>query len=68
MFNFYLLAFYLVYFPGNIYENSLSFAVSDIFAYIISGLLIKRLSIHSALIMPYMISALGGVLYLLFIK
>jgi len=36
-FNFYLLNFYLKYFPGNIYENSTFFACSDLVAFILAG-------------------------------
>ena len=37
-FNFYLLTFYLKYFPGNIFENSTFFACSDLVAFVLAGL------------------------------
>ena len=40
-FNFYLVTFYLKYFPGNIFQSTLCFAFSDLFGYIFSGLLLK---------------------------
>ena len=66
MFNFYVLAFDLVYFPGDIYENSFCMAVSDIFAYIVSCHFVNKFSIHKSLIMTYIISGLGSILYLCF--
>ena len=37
-FNFYLLTFYLKYFPGNIFENSTFFACSDLIAFVLCGI------------------------------
>ena len=39
-FNFYLITFYLKYFPGNIFVNAMSFATADLIAYTSSGILI----------------------------
>ena len=63
-FNFYLLTFYLKYFPGNIFQNSLSFAVADIIAYAFAGTILKKTNTNKTLISSYITSALGGILYL----
>jgi hypothetical protein len=41
-FNFYLITFYLKYFPGNIYVNSMCFASADFIAYMMSGMVLKK--------------------------
>jgi hypothetical protein len=65
-FNFYLLTFFLKYFPGNIFENSFFFGIADFFAYAGSGLLLKRTNIVTALYIAFLIDFTGGVLYILF--
>lgn len=40
MFNFYLVTFYLKYFPGSIITNNLYFAVVDSFSFVLSGHLV----------------------------
>lgn len=40
-FNFFLITFYLKYFPGNIYINSMCFASADLIAYMSSGIVLK---------------------------
>ena len=42
MFNFYLITFYLKYFPGSIFKNSLWFALSDFVSFLISGTFLKK--------------------------
>mmetsp|Transcript_43140 Transcript_43140/g.41476 ORF Transcript_43140/g.41476 Transcript_43140/m.41476 type:complete len:102 (+) Transcript_43140:1118-1423(+) len=66
MFNFYLLAFYMKYFPGNIYQNSICFACSDIAAYLVAGLIQKNLNTNKSLYICYIFSTAGSTLYLLF--
>jgi len=66
MFNFYLITFYLKYFPGNIFTNSLSFAASDLLSYIFSGLVLKKATTTQTLVLSYLISCIGGVLYICF--
>jgi len=67
-FNFYLLMFFLKYFPGNIFENSLCFAVSDIVAFTLSGIVIKYTRVNNGFRLAFFISSIGSVLYLLFAK
>ena len=65
-FNFYMLTFFLKYFPGNIFENSLCFAGSDLVAFTLSGIVIKLTSVNNGYRLAFLISSVGGVLYLLF--
>lgn len=54
------------YFPGNIFENSISFAVSDMIAYTISGSILKVTNTSRTLMLSYSVSIVGGTLYLIF--
>jgi len=65
-FNFYLLTFFLKYFPGNIFENSFFFALSDLIAFGSVGFLLKRTNIVSALYIAFAIDFIGGISYILF--
>ena len=65
-FNFYMLTFFMKYFPGNIFENSLCFAVSDLLAFTLSGLVIKYTSVPRGYRLAFLISSCGGGLYILF--
>ena len=65
-FNFYMLTFFMKYFPGNIFENSLSFAISDVIAFTMSGLIIKYTTVVRGYQVAFVISTVGGVLYVLF--
>jgi MFS family permease len=65
-FNFYLLTFFLKYFPGNIYENSFFFGIADFIAYAGSGLLLKRTNVVTALYIAFLIDFTGGILYIMF--
>lgn len=67
-FNFYMLTFFLKYFPGNIFENSLCFALSDVVAFTLSGLVIKYTRVNNGFRLAFLISSVGGVLYLFFSK
>ena len=64
-FNFYLLTFFLKYFPGNIFENSFFFGIADFVAYAGSGLLLKRMNVVPALYVAFVIDFVGGILYIL---
>eukprot|EP00347_Sterkiella_histriomuscorum_P021446 403333947 len=64
MFNYYILAFYIKYFPGNVYENTLALVFSDLVAYIISGSALKRISMKKTLVLAQLFSLLGSLLYL----
>lgn len=66
MFNNYMLGFYVKYFPGNIFINSMYFALADIFAYVLSGVIIKRVAIKKSFFIIYAIMLSGSVFYLFF--
>lgn len=67
MFNFYLITFYLKYFPGSIFINSIWFALSDFFSFVISGTYLKKSdNTNRTLLLSFGVSALGALLYLLF--
>lgn len=65
-FNFYMLTFFMKYFPGDIFENSLSFAFSDLVAFTMSGLIIKYTTVVRGYQIAFLISTIGGILYVLF--
>ena len=65
-FNFYMLTFFMKYFPGNIFENSLCFAFSDLIAFTLSGLIIRYTTVVRGYKLAFLISSTGGVLYMLF--
>lgn len=67
MFNFYLITFYLKYFPGSIFINSIWFALSDFFSFILSGVILKQSNnANKTLLASFAVSAVGGIFYLLF--
>lgn len=63
-FNIYLLGFYLKYFPGNIYVNSVYFACSDLTAFILTGIFLHFTSIKTCIRIGSFLAATGGLLYL----
>ena len=63
-FNYYLLSFYLKYFPGSIFENAGIFALSDFGAFIIAGVVLKLVSIPNAFRIALSSAFTGGMLYL----
>jgi len=65
-FNFFMLTFFLKYFPGNIFENSLCYAVSDLIAFTLSGVVIKYTRVIIGFRLAFIISLVGGALYLCF--
>ncbi len=62
--NYYILAFYLKYFPGNIFVNSFSMAGSDILSYLLAGIVIKKLGLTQSVVVSLITAALGAALYL----
>lgn len=64
-FNFYLITFYLKYFPGIVYENSLCFACADLCAFLLSGLFLKYFTVSKALFFSYLSSLIAGIFYLI---
>lgn len=64
--NYYIVAFYLKYFPGDIFQNSFTLAFSDIAAYLLSGLVIKRLGLIKSVILSLFTAGVGAGLYIFF--
>ena len=50
MINYYIIAFYLKYFPGDIYSNTFAFVVADLLSYILSIMVLKRTSMIKTLV------------------
>jgi hypothetical protein len=63
-FCFYLLTFYLKYFPGSIFENAAIFAMSDLVAFIIAGIVLKCTTIGVGIRISSCVAGTGGLLYL----
>ena len=64
--NYYILAFYLKYFPGNIYWNSFTMAFSDICSYLLAGVVLKKVGLIKSIITSLLTAAFGASLYLFF--
>ena len=67
-FNFFMITFFMKYFPGNIFENSLCFAFSDLIAFLLSGVIIKYTTVSNAFKLAFLISSIGGGLYIMFVS
>ena len=63
-FNFYLITFYLKYFPGNIFQSSIVFALSDMVGFFLSGMVLKYFKIGRGLRVSFIFSWTGGFLYM----
>lgn len=63
-FNFYLLTFYLKYFPGNLFQNSAYFAVSDLIAFVVAGVSLQFASIQTNIRIGSALGLAGGFMYL----
>ena len=64
--NYYILAFYLKYFPGSLYTNSFAMAFSDIASYLISGYVLRVLGLTKSVIVSLVAAGAGALLYMLF--
>lgn len=62
-FNFYMISFYLKYFPGTVYVNAMSFAAADLTAYTLSGIFLKFFTVRNGLTLSYSIALLAGISY-----
>ena len=59
--NYYIVAFYLKYFPGDIFQNSFTMAFSDVVSYLISGFVLKRFGLTLSVIVCLLTAATGAV-------
>ncbi|TNV72651.1 hypothetical protein FGO68_gene4741 [Halteria grandinella] len=64
--NYYVVAFYLKYFPGDIFQNTFFMAVADIMSYAVSALVVKKLGLILSVIISLSTAGLGSVLYLFY--
>jgi Sugar (and other) transporter len=64
--NYYIVAFYLKYFPGDIYANTFFMAVADILAYAISAVFVKRMGLTLSVIISLSTAGFGALLYLFY--
>ena len=64
-FNFYLITFYLKYFPGSVFINSICFACSDLIAFASSGIFLQWVTVAKGYIIANIIGFIGGCAYLL---
>lgn len=63
-FNYFLLSFYIKYFPGNVLENSAIYACSDILAMILVGVALSVTSMQNGVRYALALAFTGGMLYL----
>ena len=63
-FTYYLISFQLKYLPGDVYNNSMASSASELLAYILGGILYKKIGIRLAFCFSYLISVVGGAMIL----
>jgi len=63
-FNFYLLTFYLKYFPGNVFSNSVYFACSDLLAFCLAGTFLNYTGMKTTIRCAATLALIGGIMYL----
>ena len=66
-FGYYLIGYDLKYIRGDIYNNTYSSSGSELFAFLLSGFLYKRLGLKMVLLISYVVS-LAGMLALVLTK
>ena len=66
VFNYYLISFYIKYFPGNLFVNSLIFASADLFSYMTSGIILNLTNTRICMWLTHSTTIIGATLYLLF--
>ena len=65
-FNYYMVAFLLKYFPGNVYVNSSFSTISEVIAYFLIGIIFRKYGVKIAFIVSFGTAAVGGVGILLY--
>ena len=63
-FNYFLLSFYIKYFPGNVMENSAIYACSDLLAMILVGVALSVTSMQNGVRYALALAFTGGMFYL----
>lgn len=64
---YYLITYQLKYIQGNIYFNNIVSAISDIIAYLVSGVVFKRIGFRNTNLISFLM-AIVGMQCLIFIK
>jgi len=60
-FNYYMVAFLLKYFPGNVFINSVVSSLSEAFATALAGVIYNKFGVKKSFIMTYGLSTLGAI-------
>ena len=63
-FNYYLLTFYLKYFPGNVFANNVYFASSDLIAFFSAGVMLNYVGMKTTIRVAACLALIGGISYL----
>jgi hypothetical protein len=59
-FNYYMVAFLLKYFPGDIYVNGIFSSTSEVIAYVLAGVFYRTIGVKLSLFVAFAIAAAGG--------
>ncbi|CDW83769.1 solute carrier family member 5 [Stylonychia lemnae] len=65
-FNYYLINFQLKYIKGDFFVNTITASLTEVPAYILSGILYQKLGIRIVLVSCFIISLVGGIFLLIF--
>ena len=65
-FDFFLINFQLKYIKGDIYVNTIVSSVSEVSAYLISGILYQHLGTRLSFVASFTIAIIGSILYIIF--
>ena len=66
-FNYFLISFQMKYIEGNIFLNTATSTLSEVIAYLLSGLVLKKFDVKKSFVSACMLSV-GGSLLIIFIK
>ena len=61
-YNFILIGFSLKYFPGNLYTNAYAMSLSELLAYLVSGMIYTKFGMRGTFISFSVLSAIAGFL------
>lgn len=61
--NYYLIAFYIKYFPGSMFVNSIALGSSDVLSYALAGLLLRKTNTRVCLMISFVVSIIGATTY-----
>ena len=67
-FNYYIMTFYLKYIPGNLYVNTSLASLSEVCAYIGSGIVIDKFGVKLGFIISFILAAAGGIFLVIFFQ